>query len=142
MRRARARNAAFVAVALVLGSLGLYNIFLKATWRLMDDGVFWKVAPQGLVAGRVAPGGPAALAGVRVGDVLLALGGDEAAGPEQVQQRLSRTAPGARLTYTLLRAEERAAASVRPALITIIGLLSATSRADERNDLASPMDSM
>jgi two-component system, NtrC family, sensor kinase len=107
MRRARVRNAAFVAVALMLASLGLYNIFLKATWRLMDDGVFWKAAPQGLVAGRVAPGGPAALAGVRVGDVLLALDGDEAAGPEQVQQRLSRTEPGTRLTYMLLREEER-----------------------------------
>ena len=107
MRRAGVRNAVFVAVALVLGSLGLYNIFLKATWRLMDDGVFWKVAPYGLVAGRIAPDGPAALAGVRVGDVLLALDGEEGPGPQEVQQRLSRTEPGIRLTYTLLRANER-----------------------------------
>ena len=35
-----------------------------------------------------------------------------------------------------------AAASVRPALITMIGLVSATSRAAERNDRASPIDSM
>jgi uncharacterized membrane protein YhaH (DUF805 family) len=44
---------------------------------------------------------------VRTGDVLLALDGDEVASAEQVQQRLSRTDPGARLTYTLLRADER-----------------------------------
>jgi len=35
-----------------------------------------------------------------------------------------------------------AAASVRPVLITIIGLLSATSRAADRNERASPIDSM
>ncbi len=35
-----------------------------------------------------------------------------------------------------------AAASVRPALITMIGLVSATSRAAERNARASPIDSM
>jgi len=107
VRRPRVRHAAFVTVALLLASLGLYNIFLKATWRLMDDGVFWKEAPQGLVAGRVAPGGPAALAGVRVGDVLLALEGEEVTSPRQVQQRLERAAPGARLGYTLLRLAER-----------------------------------
>ncbi len=35
-----------------------------------------------------------------------------------------------------------AAASVRPALITMIGLVSATSRAADRNERASPIDSM
>ena len=35
-----------------------------------------------------------------------------------------------------------AAASVRPALITMIGLVSATSREADRNDRASPIDSM
>ncbi len=35
-----------------------------------------------------------------------------------------------------------AAASVRPALITMIGLVSATSRDADKNDRASPIDSM
>ena len=35
-----------------------------------------------------------------------------------------------------------AAAAERPGLMTMIGLLSATSRAAERNERASPMDSM
>ena len=39
-------------------------------------------------------------------------------------------------------AAARAAASVRPALITMIGLVRATSRAADRNDRASPIDSM
>ena len=52
--------------------LGVYNIVLKATWTLMDDGVFWRPGPQGVVAGRVAAGGPADSGGRRAGDVLLA----------------------------------------------------------------------
>ena len=62
MRRPATKNLTVLAVAFLLTGLGAYNIFLKATWTLMDDGVFWKDAPQGVVAGRVAAGGPADLA--------------------------------------------------------------------------------
>ncbi len=58
------KNVAIVAVALVLAALGIYNIVLKATWTLMDDGVFWTASPEGVVAARVAPGGPGDAAGV------------------------------------------------------------------------------
>src|SRR6185295_6518383 len=103
----RLKNALVVVVGLVLAALGTYNIFLKATWTIMDDGVFWKSSPAGIAAGRVAAGGPAALAGVRVGDLLLAVDGEEVASAQQVQQTLARRAPGARLGYSLLRAAER-----------------------------------
>ena len=39
MNRPPLKNVAVLAVALVLSALGTYNIFLKATWTLMDDGV-------------------------------------------------------------------------------------------------------
>ena len=105
--RSRLKNVTVLAVALLLASLGIYNIFLKATWTLMDDGVFWRQGPQGMAAGRVAAGGPAALAGVKTGDVLLAVDGDEVLRPEEVQARLSQRRPGDRITYSLLRADER-----------------------------------
>ena len=63
MRPPNLKNVAVVAVALALTALGTYNIFLKATWTLMDDGVLWAEGPQGVYAARVAPGGPAAQAG-------------------------------------------------------------------------------
>ena len=50
---------------LVLAVLGVYNIVLKATWTVMDDGVLWRSSPQGLVAARIAPDGPAARAGIQ-----------------------------------------------------------------------------
>src|SRR6266540_2918008 len=62
MNRRRLKNLAVIALGLGLASLGAYNIVVKATGSLMDDGVFWKSGPGGVVASRVAPGGPAARA--------------------------------------------------------------------------------
>jgi two-component system, NtrC family, sensor kinase len=107
MKRPHSKNVAVLALALLLTGLGVYNIFLKATWTLLDDGVLWKDAPSGVVAARVAPGGPAALAGVRVGDVLLAVDGDEVLTDAQVQARLANRSAGSRIQYSLLRATER-----------------------------------
>jgi len=110
--RPRLKNVTVLAVALLLATLGIYNIFLKATWTLMDDGVFWRQGPQGLTAGRVAAGGPAALAGVKPGDVLLAIDGEEVLRSDEVQSRLMKRDPGARVSYSLLRADERRALQV------------------------------
>jgi two-component system NtrC family sensor kinase len=112
MNASRLKNVAVLSVALVLASLGIYNIFLKATWTLMDDGVFWSQGPQGLFAARVAAGGPGYKAGIRVGDTVLAVDGEEAVGTADLQARLARATPGERLTYSLLRADERRAVTV------------------------------
>jgi PAS domain S-box-containing protein len=105
----RLKNVAVVLVALGLASLGIYNLVLKSTWTLMDDGVFWRASDAGVVAGRVAGGGPAARAGVRTGDLLLAIGESEIQAPDQVQALLAQHRPGQRLSYSLLRAEEQRA---------------------------------
>ena len=107
MRAPHAKNVAVVSVALLLAALGIYNIFLKATWTLLDDGVFWTGGPEGVVAARVAPGGPAERAGVRIGDVILALDGEEVLQPGQVEDHLVTRQAGSPVRYTLLRAEER-----------------------------------
>src|SRR6185369_4973589 len=116
MRVSALKNVGVLLVGALLAALGIYNIVLKATWTLMDDGVYWRDSPQGIVAGRVAGGGPASLAGVQVGDVLMALDGEEVLHAEQVPDRLEHRAAGARISYTLLRAEERRALvlEVRP----------------------------
>jgi hypothetical protein len=107
MRPPNLKNVAVLAVALVLAALGTYNIFLKATWTLMDDGVLWTHGPQGVYAARVAPGGPAAQAGIHVDDVVLALDGEEVLSSQQIEERLARRTTGARVVYELLRADER-----------------------------------
>src|SRR5262249_37449818 len=77
------KNTVVLLVAVCLASLGIYNLVLKSTWTLMDDGVFWNESPAGLVAARVAAGGPADRAGVREGDVLLAVDEQDVQRPEQ-----------------------------------------------------------
>jgi PAS domain S-box-containing protein len=112
MKPPHLKNVAVLGVALVLAALGIYNIVLKATWSLMDDGVFWREGPAGLYAARVAAGGPADRAGVKAGDILLAVDGEEAATPEQVEEKLARRSPGAQVAYSLLRASEKRSLSV------------------------------
>jgi two-component system NtrC family sensor kinase len=107
VKRPHLKNVAVVSVALLLAALGTYNIFLKATWTLMDDGVLWTHGPQGVYAARVAPGGPAALAGIRAGDVVLALDGEEVLTSGQIEGQLARRPAGGHLSYELLRADER-----------------------------------
>jgi PAS domain S-box-containing protein len=110
--RARAKNFLVLGLGLLLASLGIYNIVLKATWTLMDDGVFWKDGPEGVMAGRLAVGGPADRAGLRVGDVLLALDGREVLTAEQVEGVLAERPSGAMVTYAVLREHERRALEV------------------------------
>ncbi|HET7746843.1 MAG TPA: PDZ domain-containing protein, partial [Vicinamibacteria bacterium] len=108
----RLKNVLVLAVAVLLASVGVFNIVLKATWTLMDDGVFWTEGAQGVHAARVAAGGPGDKAGVRAGDVLLAVDGAEAIGGEQVAGVLASRRPGQKVQYTLLRADERRALAV------------------------------
>jgi S1-C subfamily serine protease len=102
MKRLPLKSVGILAVALLLASLGVYNIVLKATWTLLDDGVFWRDAGEGVVAGRVAAGGPAAQAGVRLGDVLLALDGEEVLAAAEVQRMLDRRPTGSHVIFRVL----------------------------------------
>src|SRR5512138_2178477 len=103
----RAKNAVVVIAGLVLAVLGVYNIVLKATWTVMDDGVLWRSSPQGLVAARVAPDGPGARAGIQPDDILIAIDGDEVLSASRLEQRLTGRRSGEHLTYSLLRLRER-----------------------------------
>ncbi len=107
MRARRFKNAVVVAVGLALAGLGVANLVLKASFALMDDGAFWRPTAQGLVATRLAPGGPASAAGVREGDVLVAVDGEEAMSPSRLASLLASQRAGERTTYTLLRESER-----------------------------------
>jgi hypothetical protein len=89
-------------VATLLG-LGLANIALRATWHEVEDGVLWVTGPQGVTAAEVAPGSAAAQAGVRPGDVLLAIGDRPVERPSEVLAFVHAQSAGTRLRYTVLR---------------------------------------
>jgi two-component system, NtrC family, sensor kinase len=112
MNRQRKRTAV-LAVTTLLVALGVSNIYLKATWHLLDDGVLWKEAAHGVVASRISSNGPAAAAGIETGDVLLGIDGQEVLTVSEIRDLLVRRTAGDRLTYSLLRAEARRSIEVK-----------------------------
>jgi hypothetical protein len=103
MTQRRLKNTLAVLVGLALAALGVYNIVHKATWTLMDDGVFWEAAPQGLVAARIDPGGPGFRAGIQGGDILVAVDGQEVLVRADLEATLASRRPGDQALYKLLR---------------------------------------
>src|SRR5476649_1262634 len=73
--RAWGRSIFAANVVVVLVGLGIANIVQRAEWRQVEDGVFWADRAEGVTAGDIAAGSPAAEAGIKQGDVLLAVNG-------------------------------------------------------------------
>ena len=63
---------ALVGVLLCFGAL---NIAVRATSHKLEDGVLWEARPEGVTAAEVAARGGAMAAGIRPGDVLVAIDG-------------------------------------------------------------------
>ena len=62
-----------VAVTLGLLALGLANVVSRATSAEVEDGVLWVERAVGVVAAEVASPSAASRAGVKPGDVLIAI---------------------------------------------------------------------
>ena len=90
----------FVATLLCLGAA---NIALRASWNEVEDGVLWKAGPDGVTAAGIAPRTPADRAGIRPGDVLIAIDGRAIEAPADVLEVLHAGEAGERLKYTLVR---------------------------------------
>ncbi len=58
---------------------------------------------QGVLISSVAPGGPAARAGLKSGDVILQLNGKDVDDPNVLRNEVAATAPGVTVTLTILR---------------------------------------
>ncbi len=91
-----------VGVAAILLCLAAANVARRA-WTEVEDGVLWAGRPEGVMAVEVAPGSPAALAGVQAGDILELLDGRPVDRPRDVIEALHRGHTGEALTYTLVR---------------------------------------
>jgi len=73
-----------LAVVAALLSLAAANIFLRASWHEVEDGILWAAGPEGVVAAEVAADGPGRVAGVQAGDLLLAIDGRPVESPTDV----------------------------------------------------------
>src|SRR4051812_11970200 len=77
---------ALVGVLLCFGAL---NIAVRATWHKLEDGVLWQARPEGVMAAEVAPRSTAMTAGIRRGDILIAINGSSVETPDDVKRALT-----------------------------------------------------
>jgi len=101
-----------VAGVAVLVALGVANVAMRAKWHEVEDGVLWAARAQGVTAVEVAPDSPAAVSGVRSGDVLLAVNGVAVETPAEVLEYQHSGIAGTTLSYTILRIGSREAFEV------------------------------
>jgi two-component system NtrC family sensor kinase len=96
-----------VAVTLGLLALGLANVVSRATSNEVEDGVLWVERAVGVVAAEVAAPSAASRAGVKAGDILLAIDNQPIDGRGDVLALQHQARVGDRHTYTLLRLGSR-----------------------------------
>jgi two-component system NtrC family sensor kinase len=96
------------AVVLALATLAAiifswYNFVQRSRYDLVDDGVAWTDGASGVEAWKVAPDSPASAAGIRPGDVLLAINDVAVPKAAHVARRLYRAGLWTQLRYKLER---------------------------------------
>jgi PAS domain S-box-containing protein len=101
-----------IVAALALLVMGIANIVQRATSDEVEDGVLWVERSAGVVAAEVASASPADRAGVKPGDVLLAIDGAPVTERAAVFALQVAARAGDRHAYTLLRTGSREVATV------------------------------
>ena len=96
------------AVVLALATLtavvfAWLNLLQRITFETPDDGVAWLDNSTGVEAWKLAPDSPAAYAGIRAGDVLVAIDGVPVKTQVQVSKRLWRAGLWSQVRYQLAR---------------------------------------
>jgi PAS domain S-box-containing protein len=101
------RLAAQAAVVAALLALAAANIAVRSSWTEMEDGVFWALDGDQVVARAIAADSPGARAGLKAGDVLLAINGRPIDAVDQVTGTLHASRRADALRYTLLRLQSQ-----------------------------------
>ena len=111
--RANARRATWLrllaqaAVVAALLCLAVANIAVRATWFELEDGALWRVQGEGLTARAIAENSPAAKAGMRAGDVLIAVNGRAVQTDRDLVDIFHGASRGDQLEYTVLRLQSQ-----------------------------------
>ena len=92
-----------LVVATVLVALSLANWAERGRFGVPEDGVMWGDSEAGVAASRVEPESPGALVGVRPGDILLSIGGQDVREALDVARILATVGSWSRTEYRIER---------------------------------------
>ena len=104
----RESQARFVAVLLFLLTVAAvvfagFNFEKERESAVPDDGVWWIEHGGSLIADRIDPSGPGAKAGIKVGDQLLSINGQEIKSTPGLVRQLYQTGVYSKAAYSLVR---------------------------------------
>ncbi len=122
---------ATVLLTSLLVGIGILNLRDRATWTDPSDGIFWVEASRGLEAAAVSSGSSGEQAGIRPGDILIAINGEQISNLGQYTRILYDIGINAAATYTTLRE-----GVTREVPLEIIGKVHLTARDGLRTLLA------
>jgi two-component system NtrC family sensor kinase len=92
---------ATVLVTSLLVAIGIFNLRDRASWVEAADGAFWVETRAGLVAEEVESDGPAVEAGIRPGDLLVSVNGQETANLGEYFRLIDNLGVNATATYRI-----------------------------------------
>ena len=104
-RESQVRSVAVLLFLLTVAAVVFAGFNLNSEWKFLvpDDGVWWVEQGGHLTADRVDPNGPGARSGIKPGDQLVSIDGQEVKTMPGVERQLYRTGIWSKAEYSLLR---------------------------------------
>jgi two-component system NtrC family sensor kinase len=104
-RESQVRSVAVLLFVLTVAAVILAGLNVKAEWKFVvpDDGVWWVENGGRLTADRVDPNGPGAKGGIKPGDQLVSINGQDVQNMSGLERQLYRNGIWSKASYSLLR---------------------------------------
>jgi two-component system NtrC family sensor kinase len=104
-RESQVRSVAVLLFFLTVAAVVFAGFNFNAEWKFVvpDDGVWWVENGGRLTADRVDPGGPGARSGIKPGDQLVSINGEDVQTMPGLERQLYRNGVWSKASYSLLR---------------------------------------
>src|SRR5271169_3382271 len=104
-RESQVRSIAVLLFLLTVAAVVFAGFNFNTEWKFLvpDDGVWWVEHGGRMTADRVEPGGPGAKGGIKPGDQLVSINGQEINNMSGLERQLYRTGVWSKATYSLVR---------------------------------------
>ena len=104
-RESQVRSVAVLLFLLTVAAVVFAGFNLNSEWKFLvpDDGVWWVEQGGHLTADRVDPNGPGARSGIKPGDQLVSIDGQDVQNMSGLERQLYRTGIWSKADYSLLR---------------------------------------